>query len=123
VVISFIALPPPSATRLLDVLVHDDVYPDSEPTVHIYDTVVDGVASVNDRSRDIDRLDMLEQVQSLGRGLSRFRASDVPQYFDMLRDVFETVGWNGEQFRGYRCRIEYPFYGSQIVMAFDPPVR
>ena len=111
----------PARELILDVLVHDEVYPDSEPSLHIYDTVLDGVADLNDRARDIDRLDLAESVQCLGRGLQKFRAAKIPNYAQLMRQVCEKLNWDGNQFRGYRCRIEYPIYGSQVAMAFDPP--
>lgn len=112
----------PAKTLHFDVVVHTDVYPGSEPELIIYDTVLDGVANVNDPRRDIDRLDLAESVQSLGTGTAKFRTADVPHYSDLLQLVCRKLNWNGEQFRGYRCRIDYPIYGSQVAMAFVPPV-
>ena len=106
---------------IFDLLVHEDVWPRCDPELRIYDTVVNGVADVNDPTRDIDRLDLAESVQPLGQGTSRFRATEVPNYLDLLNYVCRKVGWDGERFRAYRCRIHYPFYGSQTCMVFDPP--
>lgn len=113
----------PAKSLLFDVFVHEDVYPGSEPSLSIYDTVLDGVASVNDPARDIDRLDMVESIHDLGRGTNRLRVADVPNYVALIREVFETVGWSAERFRGWRCRVEYPIYGSQVAMAFTPPEK
>ena len=110
------------AKRLLfDVLVHEDVYPDSEPSLTIYDTASEGAASVNDRSRDFDRFDLQESIQALGKGIRKFRSAQVPRYAEMLDLVCEKLQWDGPRFRGYRCEVEYPVYGSQVTMAFDPP--
>ncbi len=111
----------PSKAIFFDAFIHESVYPNSEPSLQIYDTVLDGVANVNDRTRDIDRLDLMESIQMLGRGAHKFRIASIPHYVDMIRYVFEKMGWNDAEFRGYRCRIDYPIYGSQVVMAFDPP--
>lgn len=113
----------PVRTLLFDVFVHDDVYPGNDPELAIYDTSLDGVASVNDASRTIDRYDLAESIDALGRGTPCFRASEVPFYIDLIRDVFTRVGWDSERFRGYRCRIDYPIYGSQVAMMFDPPTE
>jgi hypothetical protein len=110
------------AKRLLfDVLVHEDVYPDSEPSLTIYDTASEGVASVNDRSRDFDRFDLQESIRALGTGISKFRSARVPRYAEMLDLICEKLQWDGSRFRGYRCDVEYPVYGSQVTMAFNPP--
>ena len=112
----------PAKTLLFDVLVHESIYPGSEPSLLLYDTALDGVADVNDRSRDIDRLDLLlEQIQPLGRGAAALRLARIPRYVEMVRHAFSRLGWSDEEFRGYRCTIDYPVYGSQVVMAFDPP--
>lgn len=113
----------PAKLLQFDVLVHEDVYPGPEPALRIYDTSFEGVASVNDPSRDIDRLDMLESIEPLGMGLSRFRSGVVPRYAELVRHVFTTIGTDGARYRGYRCRIDYPVYGSQVAMVFEPEVE
>lgn len=111
----------PVQTLHFDVLVHEQVYPKREPELFIYDTALDGVAKINDPGRDIDRMDMIESIKPLGIGPSRWRSTDVPNYAELIRDVCTRLGWPAEEFRGYRCRIDYPIYGSQVAMAFDPP--
>ena len=111
----------PSRVLLFDVLVHEQVYPGRDPELHLYDTVLDGVANVNDRTRDIDRMDMNEVVASLGTGLNKWRTADSPNHVDMISTVMDRMDWQPNAFRGYRCRIEYPLYGSQVVVAFAPP--
>ena len=92
------------------------------PLVAAY-RALDGVADVNDRSRDVDRLDLVETIHGLGAGTAPLRVAQIPRYVDLLRHVFERMGWDEEGFRTYRCQVEYPVYGSQVVMAFDPPDR
>lgn len=111
----------PSRRLQYDVLVHDDVYPGAEPELILYDTAFEGVANVNDRGRDIDRLDMGESIQLLGRGSSRWPSPEVPNYADLLGEVFARLGWSPDSFRGYRSRIDYPIYGTQVTMTFVPP--
>lgn len=111
----------PAKALHFDVFVHEGVYPHSTPMLHIYDTSFDGVANVNDRTRDVDRLEVAESIQPLNSGLLNFRSAHVTKYADLTRTVFGSLGWNPDQFRGYRCRIDYPIYGSQVVMAFDAP--
>ena len=105
----------------LDVFVHRDVYPGSEPELTLYDTAIDGVASVNDRSRDIDRLDLHETVLPLGQGVAKADIPDVPRWIPALEHVLDRLAWRADDFRGYRVCIEYPLYGSQVVLAFSAP--
>lgn len=82
-----------------------------------------GSASPNDPSRDVDRLDVVQSIQPLGKGIAKFRAAENPGHIDMLRYVCERRQWDGDKLRGYRCRIECPIYSSEIVMAFDLPLE
>jgi hypothetical protein len=109
----------PAEHLIFDVLVHEDLLPPTGPMLFIYDTSFEGVADVNDPSRDIDRLDLMETIQPLGRGMHKFRASEVPWYLELLNTACDKLKWQPDQFEGYRVRIDYPIYGSQIVMAFD----
>jgi hypothetical protein len=111
----------PTRTLIFDVLMHEDVYPGCEPTLLVYDTAVNGVAEMNDQARDIDRLDVVESVHALGRGSSKWRVSEMPDYVEVVRHVLQKLGWDGERFRGYRCRVQYPIYGSQVYLAFVAP--
>lgn len=112
----------PVKRLLFDVFVHRDIYPHAEPQLLMYDTALDGAADINDPSRDVDRLDLMESIQNLGWGVDKARDARIPDYVDLLNHVFDRVAWEGDRFRGYRCAIDYPMYGSQIAMAFDPPV-
>lgn len=111
----------PTRVLVFDVILHEDVFPGSEPSLRLYDTSFDGTASVNDPSRDIDRLDLLERVEHLGTGIDRCQAGDVPNYGELLRETAAASGIDGSRCRVYRCRIDYPVYGSQVMMAFDAP--
>ena len=111
----------PSRELLFDVLVHEDVFPGSDASLRIYDTGLAGVADVNDPVRDVDRLNMAETLRPLTGALGTFRAEGVPSYGELVRHVFERMGWDGERFRGYRVRVEYPLLAGQYAALFDPP--
>jgi len=119
----FTSVATPVKTLILDALLHESVFPEREPSLAIYDTAIDGVADINNPARDIDRMDLHESIQHLGRGLSKYRAKEIPRYADLLRYTCRKLGWDGDAFRCYRCRIDYPLYGTQIVFAWDsvPP--
>jgi hypothetical protein len=118
----FAEVTPPSKLLIFDALVHEEVFT-AAPALFIYDTALDGVADVNDRTRDIDRLDLAESIQSLGQSIAKFRTAEVPRYAELLRHACARLKWDGDRFQGFRCRIDYPVYGSQVVMAFDAPHR
>lgn len=117
----FAEVVPPTEILQFDVLAHRDLYPGQEPSLYVYDTSFEGVASVNNRARDGDRYDMLEQVDPLGDGLGRVRSGDVPRYAEMVRSVFQRMRWDPSVFRGWRARIDHPLYGTQVTQAFRAP--
>ncbi|MBZ0172920.1 MAG: hypothetical protein K8E66_11105, partial [Phycisphaerales bacterium] len=113
----------PAKALQFDAIVHRDVYPGSDPRLRIYDTASEGVADVNDHGRDMDQLDVLESIEPLGATVQRIGSSNIPRYGSLIRHVFDRLHWDRGGFRIYRCRIDYPIYGSQITMCFDPPRR
>lgn len=113
----------PTSTLLFDVLMHEDVYSGCEPSLLMYDTAANGIADMNDRARDIDRLDIAETIQPLGGDISTWRASEVPQYVEIIRHVLRKAGWDDKRFRGYRCKVQYPIYGSQLYFSFSAPEK
>lgn len=119
----FLEVAPPSRRIVFDAFVHEDVYPGADPQLSVYETALEGVASVNDRGRDLDRLQLQDTVQPLGSGLERVRSTHVPRLDALTRHVFEQMGWDAARFRGYRVESDYPLYGSQVCLAFDAPER
>ena len=115
----FVAPSVPVKLLVFDVLLHADAYPGAEPVLYMYDTTVEGMASVNDPARDADRLDVQERVSVLGRDVAALTLTEMPRYGEMLGHVTERLVWDLSAFRGYRCRIQYPMYGAQACLAFD----
>jgi hypothetical protein len=103
-----------------DVLIHQDLYRSAPPELRIYDTSFEGVANLNDPARDVDQLDVLESVEPLGEGLARLRSIDVPRYAALMGHAFRALGVDPGVLRGFRCRVDYPIYGSQVALAFEP---
>lgn len=118
----FAEISTPAETLQFDAFLHRDVYPGSGPSIRVYDTSFEGVADVNNPARDIDMLDVVESVEPLGESIGGARSRDVPRYPELLRYAWERLGWRASDFRGFRCRVEYPIYGSQVAMLFDPPI-
>jgi hypothetical protein len=108
---------------IFDLLMHKDAFPGADPELVIYDTGTRGIANVNDETRDIDRIAMEEEIESLGSGLSSFHCEEVPRYTEMLAHLAKQKAWDLADYRGYRVRIQYPVYGWQTSMAFEPPKR
>lgn len=120
---AFVEVTIPARELVFDMVVHPDLLTGAEPSLFIYDTAFDGIADVNDPRRDPDRLDLIESIQRPTRGIGTLRLAEVPWYADLLSSTCQRLGWDGEQMVGHRCRIEYPLYGTQVVMAFGTQGR
>lgn len=113
----------PTRKGIYDLFLHPDIEPRVEPALEIHDTTEKGVARFGDPARAADLLDIKANIDFLGVGASRFRCTEIPSYMDMIEFVCRKMGWNASELLGYRCSIDYPLYGSQITMAFDPSLE
>jgi hypothetical protein len=118
---TFVAPDIPVKTLVFDALLHEDVFPGSEPHLALYDMGPEGMAYVNDPQRDVDRVQTHESVAYLGQDIRRFHTEEVPRYVEMLEHVCGHLGWDPGAFRGFRCRVQYPVHGWQVCLSFDPP--
>ncbi len=111
----------PVALLVFDVLLDADVFPGAEPELVAFDTGYDGIANVNDPARDIDRMPLHEPIGFIGHDMRNVYATEVPGYTDVLAHLCARFQWDPARFRAYRVRIQYPVYGWQICMTFEPP--
>lgn len=111
----------PTRMYIFDLLFHDDVYPDWQPEARIIETGLAGHADPNDPTRDLDELNLMNRVEELGWGIDNVRAEDIPDYMAILNDVCTKRNWARERFRGYRLRMQYPVYSTQVQIRFELP--
>jgi hypothetical protein len=111
----------PCRSLILDMLLHEDVWPDATPELLMYNTTRYEVANPNCPAADVYRLSVTETIEYLGKGVARFRVAEVGHYVEMIRHVCGKLGWDPERLRGYRCHIRYPVVGASACIVFDPP--
>jgi hypothetical protein len=110
----------PCRLLVFDVFIHEELIGQGDmPQLFVYDTSFEGVADVNDPTRDMDRMDLVESLKPLGQSLSMLRLAEVPGYQDLLSMTFDKLGLDRSKLKGFRTRIDYPLYGSQVTVAFD----
>lgn len=106
----------PAELLLCDLFVHRDLFPHVERTIRVYSELFSPV------TRDErDRLIVADRVQHLGRGLGRLAAPEAPHYRRMSSFVFETLGWNPEEFDLYRIRMAYPPMPASVMFHHPLP--
>lgn len=104
-----------------DLYVHRDLYADQTPELMIHDTSFGGVVNLNDPSREGDRLDLIASIEAMGLGGAR--VAEVPRYPELIERIVGSLGHERGSIRGYRARLDYPVYGTQISMAFRAQTR
>ena len=117
----------PVQTLIHDVLIHEDLFGELralKPAVGVYGgTHWDIVAGPHPEFDKADRLALRESATFLGNGPSVMHSPDVPRYEEMVRYAFERLGWDGERFGLFRCRVEYPVMPSRVTMHFELPEK
>jgi hypothetical protein len=77
----------------LALLVHEDVWPGCGFSAHAYDTAGRGLVHLPDPERDFDRLPVDAPVTQTAASVEALRASPVPKYSEILRQVTTPLGW------------------------------
>jgi hypothetical protein len=109
----------PCQTLVHDVLIHES-YVVREPTARAYSDHDGGTATFKNAP-----VPLLQKttVSYLGNGADALHTRDVPRYAEMVEEVAKRVGFNLEPLRVYRCRVEYPFMPSSVVLHFEAPEK
>lgn len=110
----------PCEVLILDVLAPDGTFAASAPVVEVCGERPNEAATPAQPKRR-DRLPLHESVVYLGKGPSVLHTPDVPRYAEMARYAFDRLGWDGERFDVYRCRMEYPIMPSTVGVRFELP--
>lgn len=111
----------PAKSLVCDLLVHRSLWPGTAPMLRTSHTAGHGRVDLNNPEHDYTRIDLRENIQSLGVGLSQLRVIEVPDYVEILREVCRKRNWIPEEFHCFRCRVQYPLYGMQVHLAFTEP--
>ena len=110
----------PSEVLIVDFLIREDTFGPITPEAAVYG-LLPGASRFPSTNPDRHQLALDESVIYLGKGPSVLHTPDVPKYPEMARYVFDKLGWDGERFDVYRCRIEYPVVPSSVELRFDLP--
>jgi len=102
----------PMQTYLGHMIVHRSLWGTRPPIVRIYAAPPDGSREFRDR----DVLPLTERAEYLGDGIDAARTPLLPRLGEMLEYAMERMGWKGEEFRVFRCRVDYPVMHTRIWM-------
>lgn len=66
-----------------------------------------------------ERLPGRYPLELLGRGLENSASPHWTRRKELAEYIFSNVGWDPEEFIGFRCDIEYPLWNTIVLMSFD----
>ncbi len=58
-------------------------------------------------------------LQVLGSGAEHSASTAYARQGELTRSLFDRIGWDPEQFVGYRCEVEYPIWRAGYCVWFD----
>ena len=103
----FLVLTTPCEVAQIDLFVHRELPFELPPELLVLSRMELGVDLPPAIQRRY-RLPLDRPVQALGQGLTVAASAHVPRYLEMLGAVYERVGWEPEEFRGFRVELAFP---------------
>lgn len=108
----------PTRRMVSDVFLHRDLARRCTPTAELHLGGFSSVAPAR-RSRWSTRFPGDPPLSCLGSGLQRAATPAYDRYAELASHVFDKVGWDPNQFIGYRCEVVYPIWQAAYCMIFD----
>lgn len=105
----------PMGVYIGDILIHRSIWDVHPPEVGVYAGTVAGGGSATEFPES-DLLPVTEHAEYLGEGIDAGRTPVVPRYAEMMGYAMDRMGWKGDEFRVFRCRVEFPVLSSRIVV-------
>ncbi|MFT3683966.1 MAG: hypothetical protein QM783_03390 [Phycisphaerales bacterium] len=107
----------PSARLILDVYLHADMERNFRPSIDALLWSPDLNAPAAERWTI--RLPNQPRLQLLGRGLSHAGSELHPRHAEVSNAFFGHIGWDAEDFVGFRCEVRYPVWRAGYCMGFE----
>jgi len=101
-----------------DLLVHESLTWAMNPSVEVF-SQLEGRSTHHGERRANSRLSVDSEVHEMGQGLTSMSTPHVPRHRELLSHVFEQVGLDSEEFRGFRFVMNYPPIPALAVLSMD----
>lgn len=110
----------PVEVLIHDLFVHRDLTYALSPQILLYSQLPSGpMYPAAGRERGL--LDVSEPVIALGGCPPDTLTTEIPQYGRMIRSVIDRMGWNLQEFHGFRFRLRYPPIPTLAVWRYQLP--
>jgi len=107
----------PCNALVLDLLVHEDLFPGMTPELAVY-SELEGGAAYPARGRAHHQLPVSETVELLGKGPAVVHTEYVPRYAEMVRYALDKLGWDGDRLVVHRAQIAFPPIPAAVVLRY-----
>ncbi len=97
----------PAQTVVFDLWAHRSLAFAMNPVARVYSALPSGPRYPIE-GREAGRLQMPEEVVSLGAGSRAATMAEYPRFGELLEYAASRNGWNIAEFRGFRYRLKYP---------------
>lgn len=108
----------PTRRAVLDIIVHEDLFPGHDLELVCFDTSHKGPARPDDPTRDTDRRPISERIESLGHGARGARLVEFPSYTALLDHAAERLDLDLDAFRVHRVSVAYALPNRQLTVVF-----
>lgn len=107
----------PAQRLVFDTFIHREIARRCIPSleVHLWTPGVSQHAA----SRWSTRFPTGPRLEVLGAGVDRVATEGYARYGELLGSVYEQLGWEPNEFIGYRCEVLYPLWRAGYCMIFD----
>lgn len=107
----------PAERLVFDTFIHREIARRCIPSleVHLWTPGVSQHAA----SRWSTRFPSGPRLEVLGAGVDRAATEGYARYGELLGSVYEQLGWEPNDFIGYRCEVLYPLWRAGYCMIFD----
>ncbi len=113
----FVGIKRPTRRLVFDVYMHRSMAMSCVPAIGAYRWCPDITA---DPLKHWDeRLPGRLTLELLGPGLTNAGSPAWPRQGELARFVFNEIGWDPDEFVGFRCDAAYPIWNSAFFMSFD----
>lgn len=107
----------PTRRFIMDVYLHKDIARRCIPLMEVH--LASPWAGSALLARWSTRLPGGPRLQLLGTGLSNAGSDAYPRHGEVADDMFASVGWDADEFVGYRVDVAYPVWRGAYCMLFD----
>lgn len=107
----------PTRRFIMDVYLHKDIARRCIPLMEVH--LASPWAGSALLARWSTRLPGGPRLELLGTGLSNAGSDAYPRHTEVAREMFSSVGWEPDEFVGYRVDVAYPVWRAAYCMLFD----